>query len=246
MGYVIQIEAYQGPFDLLLDLIKQNEIDIWDIPIATITEQYLEYLYSLQEMNLAITGEFLVMAASLIRLKARLLLPKESLPEEEGEEEEDPRIHLVEQLLRYKFFKDTAVILQQHYQVASKSYCRGQRVLPGDVAPIFTSPVGDITLDELSKIYHGLLAESEREPAVHSVAARISVQERLALVRLQLVGEPCLNFNRLLQSTAPEEVVVTFLAVLELVRLGEVKVVQSEFLGEIMITPVLVAREVEE
>ncbi len=90
MGYVIQLEAYQGPFDLLLDLIKQNEIDIWDIPIATITEQYLEYLYSLQELNLAITGEFLVMAATLISIKARLLLPKEALPEEEGEEEEDP------------------------------------------------------------------------------------------------------------------------------------------------------------
>lgn len=237
MGYVIQLEAYQGPFDLLLDLIKQNEIDIWDIPIATITEQYLEYLYSLQEMNLAITGEFLVMAATLIRIKARLLLPKEALPEEEGEEE-DPRIQLVEQLLRYKFFKETAQVLQEHYQASSRSYGRGQRVLPGDVSPVFLSPMGNITLDELSAIYHGLLVEIEKEPAVHSVATRISVQERLALVRLQMVGEPNLNFTRLLQSTAPEEVVVTFLAVLELVRMGEVRVVQNEFLGDIEITPV--------
>ncbi len=239
MSYVIEIEAYQGPFDLLLDLIKQNEIDIWNIPIATITEQYLEHLYSLQEKNLAVTGEFLVMAATLIRIKARLLLPKETLPEEEMDEEEDPRTLLVEQLLRYKFFKDTAVILQQYYEAASKSYGRGQRILPADAAPVFTSPVGDITIGELSKIYHGLLAESEREPVVHSIVSRISVQERLGLVRLQLVGEPRLNFTRLLKSTAPEEVVVTFLAVLELVRLGEVKVVQSDFLGEIVITPVL-------
>ncbi len=106
--------------------------------------------------------------------------------------------------------------------------------------PIFTSPVGDISLDELSRIYYSLLAESEREPPpVHSIVSRISMQKRLALVRLQLVGQPPrLNFTKLLQSTKPEEVVVTFLAVLELVRLGgEVKVVQSEFLGEIIITP---------
>ncbi|HHY15555.1 MAG TPA: segregation/condensation protein A [Firmicutes bacterium] len=237
MGYVIEIEAYQGPFDLLLDLIKQNEIDIWDIPIATITEQYLHYLYSLQEKNLAVTGEFLIMAATLIRIKARLLLPKEPLAEEEAEEEEDPRTLLVEQLLRYKFFKDTAALLQRRYDNAAKSYRRGQRVLPPGAMPIFTSPVGDISLDELSRIYYSLLAESEREPPVHSIVSRISMQKRLALVRLQLVGQPRLNFTKLLQSTKPEEVVVTFLAVLELVRLGEVKVVQSEFLGEIIITP---------
>lgn len=245
MGYVIQLEAYQGPFDLLLDLIKQNEIDIWDIPIATITEQYLEYLYSLQELNLAITGEFLVMAATLISIKARLLLPKEALPEEEGEEEEDPRAQLVEQLLRYKFFKEVAEVLQERYELASQSFGRGQRVLTGDITPIFTDPIGELTLDELSEIYYGLLAELEKEPPVHEVESRVSVQERLAQLRVQMVGEPRLNFTKLLQSTAPEEIVVTFLAVLELVRLGEVRVRQAEVWGEIEIIPVALEEVVE-
>src|SRR5690554_2444973 len=126
MGYIIQLEVYQGPFDLLLDLIAQNEIDIWDIPIATITQQYLEYLYSLQERDLAIAGEFLVMAATLIRIKSRLLLP-EKPQEEETEEEKDPRQELVEQLLRYKFFKEVALLLRDKYDDAVCFYPKGQR-----------------------------------------------------------------------------------------------------------------------
>jgi len=110
MGYLIQLEVYEGPFDLLLDLISKNEVDIWDIPIASITEQYLEYLYSLQEQNLAITGEFLVMAATLIRIKSRMLLPPEPVEEDELDEDFDPRRELVEQLLRYKFIKEVSYI----------------------------------------------------------------------------------------------------------------------------------------
>jgi len=91
MGYVVQLDAYEGPFDLLLDLIVKNEIDIWDIPIADITQQYLEYIHSLQVRDLAIGGEFLVMAATLLRIKAKLLLPQEQIGLEESEEEEDPR-----------------------------------------------------------------------------------------------------------------------------------------------------------
>lgn len=115
MGYVVKLEVYQGPFDLLLDLIAKNEVDIWDIPIATIAEQYLEYLYSLQEKDLAIAGEFLVMAATLIRLKSRLLLPQEPVEEDGDAEPEDPRRELVEQLLRYKFFKEAAEFLKARY-----------------------------------------------------------------------------------------------------------------------------------
>src|SRR5690554_61261 len=103
MEYVVKVEAYEGPFDLLLDLIEQNEIDILDIPIAVVTQQYLEYLYSMQEQDLAIGGEFLVMAATLLRIKAKMLLPPEEAEQEEPEEEDaDPREQLVEQLLRYK------------------------------------------------------------------------------------------------------------------------------------------------
>ena len=132
MGYVVKLEAYEGPFDLLLDLIEQNQVDILDIPIAVITEQYLEYLHTMQERDLAIGGEFLVMAATLIRIKAKMLLPPEEVEEEEEElEERDPREVLVEQLLRYKAFKEVAAKLTEGYNSATGYYTRGAVLLGG-------------------------------------------------------------------------------------------------------------------
>ena len=239
MGYVVQLEVYQGPFDLLLDLIAKNEVDIWDIPIAAITEQYLAYLYSLQEKDLAIAGEFLVMAATLIRLKSRLLLPQEPV-EEDSEEPEDPRKELVEQLLRYKFFKEAAQFLQARYTDAVRYYTKGQRLERYNLTPIYTQPVGDLTLEDLARFYENLRREQDNgEPRVHEIYARIPLQARIALVRLRLVGSPRLSFRSLLQDCTPGEIVGTFLAVLELVRLGEIRVVQDTLFGEISIQPYL-------
>lgn len=245
MGYLIQLEAYQGPFDLLLDLIAQNEIDIWDIPIAKITEQYLEYLYSLQERDLAIAGEFLVMAATLIRIKSRLLLPPEPSSEEESEEEEvDPRLELVDQLLRYKFYKDVAEFLRGRYEQTAGVFTKGQPIGRIDLRPIFPNPVGKLTVHDLFKIYHELITEVAEAETVPSLPARISVQERLGLIRLQLVGQPRLSFHQLLRDQTPGEIVVTFLAVLELVRLGEVLVIQDQSFGEINVKPYALELEV--
>jgi len=237
MGYVVRLEVYQGPFDLLLDLIAKNEVDIWDIPIAAITEQYLEYLYSLQEKDLAIAGEFLVMAATLIRLKSRLLLPQDTQAEVEEEECVDPRAELVEQLLRYKFFKEAAGFLQERYGEAARFFTKGQQTELVNLIPIYTQPAGDLTLDDLREAYERLRSEEEKGQAVHEVLARVSLQERIALVRLQLVGRPRLSFRTLLRECSPGEIVGTFLAVLELVRLGEIRVVQQRLFGEISIEP---------
>lgn len=245
MGYVIKLEVYQGPFDLLLDLISENEVDIWDIPIATITEQYLHYLYSLQELDLAITGEFLVMAATLIRIKSRLLLPQEPLEDDEFEEGEDPRAELVEQLLRYKFYKEVAGFLEERYAEASQHYTKGQPAAHYDLSPIYAKPIGDLTLNELRELYEHLLEELEQEPPVHTVPSRVSMEERLALVRVQLVGQPRLGFAELLRDNSPSEIVGTFLAVLELVRLGEINVVQNQLFGEISIEPFAIELEVK-
>ena len=141
MDYVVKLEAYEGPFDLLLDLIEQNEVDILDIPIAVITEQYLEYIHTLQEQDLAIGGEFLVMAATLIRIKAKMLLPPEEVEAEEPEEE-DPRERLVEQLLRYKAYKEAAARLTERYHGALGYYTRGGRQSQAVRIPIFTNVVG--------------------------------------------------------------------------------------------------------
>jgi segregation and condensation protein A len=245
MGYLIQLDAYEGPFDLLLDLIAQNEIDIWDIPIASITEQYLEYLYSLQEQDLAITGEFLVMAATLIRIKSRLLLPPEPVEEDEFEDEVDPRLELVEQLLRYKFFKEVASFLQEHYSDASQVFTRGQMAAPLDMTPIYTDPVGDLTVTDLKELYYALITEVEKEEPVHSIPSSISLPERMARVRVQMVGQPRITFRDLLQDSSPAEIVVTFLAVLELVRLGEIAVVQYQSCGPIDIEPFALEVEVQ-
>lgn len=244
MGYVIQLEAYEGPFDLLLDLIAKNEIEIWDIPIAAITEQYLAYLYSLQERDLAVAGEFLVMAATLIRIKSRLLLPQEPKSPDLCTEEEDPREALVERLLRYKFFKETAQFLREKYEETLIFYDRGQTQTERSVAPIFTNPVGEVTLAELKNIYDGFLEEAKKEVPVHTVNKRVSVQKRLALVRLQMVGQPKVGFCDLLHNRSPQEIVVTLLAVLELVRLGEVRVAQKQSFGEIDIEPYALELEV--
>lgn len=245
MGYLIQLEVYEGPFDLLLDLISKNEVDIWDIPIASITEQYLEYLYSLQEQNLAITGEFLVMAATLIRIKSRMLLPPEPVEEDELDEDFDPRRELVELLLRYKFIKEVAEFLQGRYEQSTGLYTRGQPAAKFDFTPIYTNPVGDLTLRDLNQIYGSLKVEIVKEERVHSVPTRISVQEKLARVRIQLVGQPRVSFGDLLQDQTPAEVVLTFLAVLELVRLGEIAVVQEKSFGNINIVPYAIELEVQ-
>lgn len=244
MGYVVQLEVYEGPFDLLLDLIAKNEIDIWDIPIADITQQYLEYLHSLQVRDLAIGGEFLVMAATLLRIKAKLLLPQEQTGEEESEEEGDPREELVELLLRYRFFKEVAVFLREKYQASVCYYTKGYTIQEFDLTPIYTNLVGEVTLTELVHLYRELLIEVHREPPTHSVVQRVSVQERLALVRIQLVGQPSMSFSQLLQNNTPSEVVVTFLAILELVRLGEIRVVQDAPFGKIQIQPYALRLEV--
>lgn len=245
MGYLIQLEVYEGPFDLLLDLISKNEVDIWDIPIASITEQYLEYLYSLQEQNLAITGEFLVMAATLIRIKSRMLLPPEPVEEDELEEDFDPRAELVEQLLRYKFIKEVAEFLQGRYEKGTKFFTRGQAAAQFDFTPIYTFPAGNLTLADLKQLYGSLQVELAKEEPVHSVPTRISVQEKLARVRIQLVGQPRVSFSDLLQEDTSAEVVLTFLAILELVRLGEIAVVQKKSFGHINIVPYAIELEVQ-
>lgn len=238
MGYVVKLEAYEGPFDLLLDLIEQNQVDILDIPIAVITEQYLEYLHTMQERDLAIGGEFLVMAATLIRIKAKMLLPPEEVEEEEEElEERDPREVLVEQLLRYKAFKEVAAKLTEGYNSATGYYTRGA-VLPRSVkTPIFTNLIGSVTPRDLASMFAQLLKDLHAEPPSQTIVQRISVAQRLAEIRISLVGRDRIAFSELLQKKTRAEVVVTFLAVLELVRLREIRVRQTSTFGYIEIVP---------
>ena len=243
MGYVIELDVYQGPFDLLLDLVAKNEVDLWDIPIAAITEQYLAYLYSLQEKDLAITGEFLVMAATLIRIKSRMLLPQEPPEDETLEESEDPRTELVQQLVRYKFFKEAADFLQQRYAEAARQFTRGQRIESYDLAPVYTCPVGELTLEELRSIYQELISESEKEPPVHTISSTISLEERLALVRLQLMGQPRATFSSWSGGFSCRNCSDIFGCFGVGVR--EIRLIQTKSFGEIDIRPLELEVEVQ-
>ena len=236
MDYEVKLEAYEGPFDLLLDLIEQNEVDILDIPIAVITEQYLEYLHTLQEQDLAIGGEFLVMAATLIRIKAKMLLPPEEVEAEEPEEE-DPRERLVEQLLRYKAYKEAAARLTERYHGALGYYTRGGRQSQAVRIPIFTNVVGDLTVKDLAAVFAQLMKDLHAEPPHQTIIQRVSVAQRLAEIRVCLVGRSRLTFAELLQERTRAEVVVTFLAILELIRLREIRVRQTSTFGYIEILP---------
>mgnify|MGYP001393123829 FL=1 len=237
MGYVVKLEAYEGPFDLLLDLIEKNEVDIFNIPIAVITEQYLDYLHSMQEQDLAIGGEFLVMAATLIRIKAKMLLPAEEKEEEEEPEEKDPREALVEQLLRYKAFKQAAAWLSERYSSSTGCYTRGTTPPQRVTAPVFTNLIGGLTVRDLAAVYGQILKDLYAEPPSQTIVQRISVVQRLAEIRIRLVGRDRLSFDELLHNKSRADVVVTFLAVLELVRLREIRVRQDKTFGFIEIMP---------
>ena len=146
--------------------------------------------------------------------------------------------------MRYKFFKEAAQFLQHRYEDAARHFTRGQRIESYDLTPVYTEPMGDVTLLELSELYLHLLVELEKEPPVHTISGKISLQERLALVRLQLVGHPRATFSDLVRNNSTSEIVVTFLAVLELVRLGEIALIQTKSFGEIDVKPLELEVEV--
>lgn len=237
MGYIIDLEVYQGPFDLLLGLIDKQEIDIWDIPIAQITREFLDYIHTLRERKLAISGDFIVMAATLLEIKAKMLLPSTPVDEEDEESLIDPRERLVEQLLQYKFFKEVAGLLQERGAQAANVYLRGFEHSSINSRPVFLEPIGEIGVHELAKLFFAMLDDIEKsEKQVHAINRRITLYEKIRDVRLKLLENKELNFESLFDERTRYSVVICFLAVLELIRTGEIKVKQYGHFGGIFIT----------
>jgi segregation and condensation protein A len=241
MTYRVRLELFEGPLDLLLHLIKKNEVDVTDIPVATITEQYLAYLDLMRDLRLDIAGEYLVMAATLTLLKSRLLLP--SPESEEDGEEADPRADLVRQLLEYQRYREAAAALAERPLLRRDVFTRA----PGAAAPDdpdATPPVR-ATLWELMEALHTVLARARPDP-VHQVEAEaVSLRARIDDLLRTLGIARRLTFDSLF-GDAPTRgfVIVTFLAVLELVRLGAVEAVQERALGSILI--VLAVEDVQD
>ncbi len=232
MGYLVRLEVYEGPFDLLLNLIERDQIDILDIPIAKIAQEYLAYLKQMQERDLVVSGDFLVIAATLLRIKSTMLLPRN--PEfEEVSEFEDPREELIAQLLEYKFYKEVAQTLVDRNQQATAMYPRLHYESNEKKLPIYTNPVGDSSIHQLASLYQQVLHVVKESAHVHEVQRRISLSECMQELRVRLIAGHETTFTQLVGARDRYHTIVTFLAILELVKKREIIIIQHQDFGEI-------------
>jgi len=222
-GLPVKLEIFEGPLDLLLHLIRENKLDIADIPIAEITEQYLAYLDIMKTLNLDVAGEFLVMAATLMHIKSRLLLP---VVEEEGEEGEDPRLELVRQLQEYEKYKEAGGTLKELEERRSRIFSGGS---VGPEGPERTDYPLEVSLLELLSALKKLLERVPEEVALEIERDRLTIAERINSILDQLKGATGeVAFEELFQGVrSVGEVIVTFLALLELMRLRMVRARQA-------------------
>jgi segregation and condensation protein A len=233
MKYKVKLEIFEGPLDLLLYLIKKEELDIYDIPIAKITDQYLEYLEMMKLLDLDIAGEFIVMAATLMQIKSKMLLPPEETPQEELIEE-DPRSELVKRLLEYKKFKEVADELAKKEASAGQVYTRKSE--EKESLEVKDSPFFEASIFDLLTAFSKILKDVPKDTFYKLVKDEFTVSEKIHDIFHMLVNEPKVYFSKLFsQAKSKLEIVATFLAVLELIRLKEVIVVQGERFGEIEI-----------
>jgi len=227
----VKLERFEGPLDLLLHLIKRDEINVNDIPIAHITNQYLAYIELMRILDLEVAGEFLVMAATLMRIKAKMLLPLPGVGEEE--EEGDPREELVQRLVEYRQFKEAAETLKGREAERRLLFERG--LVPGE-DELGPAPLAPATLFDLLDALHRVWARLP-EQTVYEVTGEVyDVEDKIALIARTVAENGEASFRELLERCrARAEMIVTFMALLELIKLGRVIVVQGELFGDIRI-----------
>ena len=232
----IKLQNFEGPFDLLFYLIEKNQIDIYDIPILEITEQYLDYLNAMQELDLDIASEFLVMAATLLHIKSRMLLPKrESLSEEEAESA-DPREELIIKLLEYKKYKEIAVELKNMEAFQSRIIKRNPEDLSFLKKEEFS--ITNLTLDDLMSTYLNIINAEKRVEPIHIVKRDlIPISRKIKDVFKYICScSSIIKFSSLLKNIRSKaEKIVTFLAVLELIKMNKISAEQESIFGEITI-----------
>ena len=243
MAIDVKLEVFEGPLDLLLHLIEKNKIDIYDIPIALITEQYMEYLKEMEKQDLDNMSEFLVMAATLLKIKSRMLLPQE---ETEEEELEDPRQELVERLLEYKMYKFMSLELRDRQMDADKMMFK-KSTLPPEVADFkeeinLEELIGDLTLSKLNDIFRSVMKKQvDKIDPVRSKFGKIEKEEVNLSQKMRYVQEYGLankkfSFRKLLEEQHDKmDLIVTFLCILELMKMGRVSIVQEEIFDDILI-----------
>ncbi len=243
MAIPVKLEVFEGPLDLLLHLIEKNKVDIYDIPIVEITAQYLDYIRQMETGDMNVMSEFLVMAATLIDIKCRMLLPKEV--GEDGEEE-DPRAELVSKLLEYKMYKYMSFELRDRQVDAARNLYREQK-LPPEVAsyrhPIdYGELIGDITLTKLHEIFKFIVRRQEdkidpiRSQYGNIEKDEIDMDRKMLYVEAYLREHECFSFRKLLEDQKNRmEVIVTFLIILEMMKTGRIVICQENLFDDIII-----------
>ncbi len=233
--YKVELEFFEGPLDLLLYLIKKDEVDIYNIPIERITTQYMEYLSVMRMLDLNIAGEFIVMAATLMLIKSRLLLPPEERPETEAEEEgEDPRWELVRQLVEYKKFKDAAGLLQQREAQEEDIFGLGGEPVTEDADGELS--IEDVSIFDLIRAFNDVLKRAKPEQIGEIHRDHFNVPDQIDYVLRAVARERTVRFTDLFGAMASRnEIICTFLALLELIRLRQICVAQDRPFGDISI-----------
>jgi segregation and condensation protein A len=235
--YAIKLDIFEGPLDLLLYLIKKNEIDIYNIPVALITEQYLQYLKMIKSLNLDLAGEYLVMASTLIHIKSKMLLPEPEEPEEE--EEEDPRAELVRQLLEYQAFKEVATNLGERPILERDVFTRAA-FLPEETekSTATEEELIEVSIFELIEAFHRLVSRIDKKELLEIDLEKMSLTDIINDIMERLANEKNLTFDELLGEKKERwRIIYTFLALLELVKLRMVKAYQTSAFGVIRIFP---------
>lgn len=244
MSISVKLEAFDGPLDLLLHLIEKNKIDIFDIPIVEITRQYMEIISQMDTKDMDVMSDFLLMAAMLLRIKSKMLLPAEV--DEEGEEE-DPRAELVERLLEYKTYKYASMELRD-LQVDASKHLFKDATLPEEIAnykeEIDVSEIlGDVTLAKLQKIFHSVMKKQvDKIDPIRSKFGKIqkepvTLTDRMNYIRNYAREHQKFSFRQLLEEQADKMmVIVSFLGILELMKVGRLKIIQENIFDDIWIT----------
>jgi len=227
--YKVRLSMFEGPLDLLLYLIRKEEVSIYDIPIARITEQYLDYLRAMQELDIGVAGEFLVMAATLIHIKTQMLLPRD--PDATGEEMEDPRKELVYQLLEHQKFKGAANVLHQRATMEAAAFTRALMDEDKDNPEVAT------TVFQLFEVFKEVMDRRRAITEIEIARDEMTMAEKIAEIKLMLNGSEKVSARSLFERAGSRrEMVLIFLAVLELVKELQIRLRQSEIFGDITIT----------
>ena len=235
-AYQVKLDSFEGPLDLLLHLIRRSEVNIYDIPISLITEQYLGYIELMQEMNLDVAGEFLVMAATLIHIKSRTLLPRPDPSQEDAGPEEDPRDALVRRLLEHQKYKAAAELLHDRETVRGAQFGRPDASV-AEAAGDAYEPELEVDLFTLISAFRGVLERASRRPPMVLPPDQISIEARIQQLLERLSETEACGFEDLFADGDGSRafMIVTFLALLEMIRLKVIRVFQTAGFGPIRV-----------